>query len=152
MEEPAAGGAEVLRIALGGALGTGLRLLAGGLLLSATPPGPLRLLAVNVLGALVLGWVRVRRVVPSAWMPALTTGVLGGFTTFSTMVVQAGALGHGVGAAAAGSARMAGPGLALAGAYLAASVVLGLTGYLLGHSLGRRRGPVPAGGRDGPGA
>jgi fluoride ion exporter CrcB/FEX len=87
----------VLRIALGGAIGTAARLLAGGLALSATPPGPLRLLAVNVLGAALLGWALSRRPLPEAWMPALTVGVLGGFTTFSTMVVQAGTLGHDAG-------------------------------------------------------
>jgi len=152
MEAPATGGADVFRIALGGALGTGLRLLAGGLLLTATPPGPLRLLAVNVLGALMLGWVGVRRLVPAVWMPALTTGVLGGFTTFSTMVVQAGALGHGVGAITPGSTRMSGQGLALVGAYLAASVLLGLAGYLLGRSLGPRPRPVAPAGRHGRGA
>jgi len=131
-------GRPMLRIALGGAAGTALRLLAGGLVLSAAPPGPLRLLAVNVVGALLLGWISVRPPLPAAWMPALATGLLGGFTTFSTMVVQAGMLGHDAGLVRPGSGRMTGQGLALVAAYLAASVTLGLAGYLLGRGLGAR--------------
>jgi CrcB protein len=126
----------VLRIALGGAVGTGLRLLAGGLALSVALPGPLRLLAVNVVGALLLGWVGARPPLPTRWMPALSAGLLGGFTTFSTMVLQAGALGHDAGLVAPGSGRMTGAGLGLVAAYLAASVVLGLTGYRVGRGLG----------------
>lgn len=146
-------GGRMLRIALGGAIGTGLRLVAvgavalsaaplSGVPLSATPTGPLRLLALNVLGALLLGWVSVRRPLPEAWMPALTVGLLGGSTTFSTMVVQAGTLGHDAGLVAQGSGRMTGAGLALVGAYLTASVTLGLGALLLGRSLaGRRAAP-----------
>ena len=128
----------MLRIALGGAVGTGLRLLAGGLVLSATPPGPLRLLAINALGAGLLGWALVRRPLPDRWMPALLTGLLGGSTTFSTMVVQAGTLGHDAGLVAPGSARMTGAGLALVAAYLTASVALGLAALLVGRWLGAR--------------
>ena len=130
----------MLRIALGGAVGTGLRLLAGGLVLSASPPGPWRLLAINVLGAALLGWVLARRPLADRWMPALVTGVLGGFTTFSTMVVQAGTLGHDAGHVAPGSARMTGAGLALVAAYLIASVGLGLAALMLGRRLGQQPG------------
>jgi fluoride exporter len=137
----------VLRIALGGALGTVLRLVSGGVLLAVAPPGPLRLLAVNVLGALALGWISVRPPVRAAWMPALSTGLLGGFTTFSTMIVQAGALGHDAGRVVPGTARMTGAGLTLVAAYLTASVALGLAGCLLGRLLATRgaemRRPVP---------
>jgi len=129
----------VLRIALGGAIGTGLRLLAGGVVLAAAPPGPLRLLTINVLGALAVGWISVRPPVRAAWMPALSTGLLGGFTTFSTMIVQAGTLGHDAGLVVPGTARMSGAGLALVGAYLTASVALGITGCLLGRGLATRR-------------
>jgi CrcB protein len=128
----------MLRIALGGALGTGIRLLVGGLVLSATPPGPLRLLVLNVVGAGLLGWLLARRPVPERWMPALGTGLLGGLTTFSTMIVQAGTLGHDAGLVAPGTARMTGAGLALVGASLAASVGLGLTALLIGRRLGER--------------
>lgn len=131
----------MLRIALGGVVGTGLRLLVLGIVLSsASPAGPLRLLALNVIGAAALGWVIARRPVPATWMPALTTGLLGGFTTFSTMVVQAGTLGHDAGLVAEGSGRMTGAGLGLVAAYLTASVTLGLVGLLLGRTLAGRAG------------
>ncbi len=132
----------MLRIALGGAAGTLLRLVGGGLVLSATPPGPLRLLAINVVGATLLGWVVARRPLPDRWMPAVTVGMLGGFTTFSTMVVQAGTLGHDAGLVAPGSGRMTASGLGLVAAYLTASIGLGLAGLLAG----RRLGTTPAGG------
>jgi len=128
----------MLRIALAGAVGTGLRLLAAGLVLSASPPGPLRLLAINVLGACMLGWISVRPPVPARWMPALASGLLGSFTTFSTMVVQAGTLGHTAGLVAPGTARMTGAGLALVAAYLTASIALGVVGYVLGRGLAAR--------------
>lgn len=128
----------MVRIALGGAVGTGLRLLIGAaFVLSAAPPGAARLLAINVIGALALGWASVRRPVDAAWMPALTTGLLGGFTTFSTMIVQAGTLGHDAGLVVPGTARMTGAGLTLVAAYLVASIGLGLVGYLVGTRLGR---------------
>jgi CrcB protein len=131
----------MLRIALGGAVGTGIRLSVGGLVLSATPPGPIRLLLLNVVGAGLLGWLLARRPVPERWMPALGAGLLGGLTTFSTMIVQAGTLGHDAGLVAPGSGRMTGAGLALVAAYLAASLSLGLAALLLGRRLGERVRP-----------
>jgi len=128
----------MLRIALGGAIGTALRLIVGGVLLTMSPPGPLRLLLINVLGAAALGWIVVRRPVSGRWMPALTTGFLGGFTTFSTMIVQAGTLGHDAGLVATGSGRMTVAGLGLVTGYLAASVALGLAGYLVGRGCAAR--------------
>jgi len=136
----------MLRIALGGAVGTAFRLLVGAaFVLSAAPPGAARLLGINVLGAFVLGWALVRRPVPPRWMPALATGLLGGFTTFSTMIVQAGTLGHDAGLVVPGTARMTGAGLVLVAAYLVASVTLGLVGYLVGARLGRLGRDVGAG-------
>jgi CrcB protein len=129
----------MLRIALGGALGTLLRLTAGGaLVLVASPPGPLRLLALNTAGAGLLGWVVARRPVPERWLPAVTTGLLGATTTFSTLVVQAGTLGHDAGLVAPDSARMTGPGLALVAAYLTLSVIAGLAALRAGRWLGSR--------------
>ena len=138
-------GGRMLRIALGGALGTALRLLVGvlvtgGLVLGARPPGPFVLLGINTLGAGLLGVVVARRPLPDRWMPALTTGVLGGFTTFSTLVVQAGSLGHDAGLVAPGSARMTGAGLGLVAAFLAASIGLGLAAYVIGRGIGQRGG------------
>ena len=128
----------MLRIALGGAVGTGFRMLLGGLVLSATPPGPLRLLMLNVVGAALLGWLVARRPVPEPWMPALGAGFLGGLTTFSTMVVQAGTLGHDAGLVAPGTARMTAAGLGLVATYLIAHVALGLAAFLLGRRSGAR--------------
>lgn len=134
----------MLRIALGGALGTGLRLLAAGGMaaggaMSVAPPGPVRLLVLNVAGAGLLGWVMARRPLPERWMPAVITGFLGGLTTFSTMIVQAGALGHDAGLVDAASARMTGAGLSLVAAYLIASVTLGIAALTIGRSVGARR-------------
>ena len=124
----------MLRIALGGAIGTALRLLVGallggGLTVAAAPPGVPALLLVNTVGAALLGVAVARPPLPERWMPALTTGLLGGLTTFSTLVVQAGTLGHDAGLVAPGSARMTGAGLALVAAFLAVSVVLGLLAF-----------------------
>jgi fluoride ion exporter CrcB/FEX len=68
-------------------------------------------------------------------MPALTTGLLGGLTTFSTMIVQAGMLGHDAGLVVQGSGRMTDAGLGLVAGYLAVSITLGLAGLALGRRL-----------------
>ena len=129
----------MLRIALGGAAGTGLRLLALGLALSAAGSAPLRLLALNLVGTAALGAVLAVRPAPERWMPALTVGLLGGATTFSTMIVQAGTLGHDLGLVA-GGARMTGAGLGLVAAVLVGSVGLGVGALLLGRRIGHRIG------------
>lgn len=130
-----------LGVALGGAVGTGLRLAAAAPLpLALGGLGPWRLLAVNVLGAVGLGAfaaVAVRRPRLGMLRPLVATGLLGGLTTFSSMVVAAGRLGHDLGLVAPGSARMTGPGLALAAAYLAGSVALGLLGLAVGRRIAR---------------
>lgn len=134
----------MLRIALGGALGTLVRLGVGGaVVLSASPPGPVRLLVLNTAGAGLLGCVVARRPVPDRWLPAVTTGLLGAMTTFSTLVVQAGTLGHDAGLVEPGSARMTGPGLALVAAHLALSVAAGLVALRLGRRLGHRTTAAP---------
>lgn len=78
-----------LAVMAGGAVGALVRLLAG---LSATASAwsvPLHpavpVLAVNVLGSWAIGVVAARWPRPPAW---LTTGVLGGFTTFSGWVLD----------------------------------------------------------------
>lgn len=133
----------MLRIALGGALGTALRLLVGaalggGLVLAADPPGVPALLLVNTLGAGLLGVVVARPPLPAPWMPALTTGLLGGLTTFSTLVVQAGTLGHDAGFVAPGSARITGAGLGLVAGLLATSIGLGLVAYVVARRVAAR--------------
>lgn len=77
-----------LWICLGGAAGTGARYLLSGWLLRVAGPGfPWGTLAVNVLGSFLLGvlmeiarWTDI----PPTLRLALATGVLGGFTTYST--------------------------------------------------------------------
>lgn len=78
----------VVAVALGGAFGTGLRWLADvGL---PRPSGfPLGITLVNVLGSFLLGVVAGLEVVEgSAWVTPFTAGVLGGFTTYSTWMVD----------------------------------------------------------------
>lgn len=88
---------------LGGMARHGVNVLALRLLGSAFPFGTL---AVNVLGSLVMGllvgWFAHRGDPGLPWRLFLTTGILGGFTTFSTysvdvtQLVRAGAPGTGL--------------------------------------------------------
>lgn len=81
--------ARFLWICLGGAAGTGARYLLSGWLLRVAGPGfPWGTLAVNVIGSFLLGLI-MQVALASGLMPltvrlALTTGVMGGFTTYST--------------------------------------------------------------------
>jgi fluoride exporter len=106
----------------GGAAGT----LARAGLAEAIPvhPGtwPWATFAVNILGSLLLGWIVVAR---ARWRPLVGTGFCGALTTFSTFQVQIVVLGddgH----------------VALAAAYLAVSVVVGLGAASVGHRLANR--------------
>lgn len=119
-------------IAAGGALGTAAR--AG--LLWAWPTRadafPATVFAENVAGAfalgLLLGWLG-RRERPSWWAsPFFTVGVLGSFTTYSTLVLDVASL--------RGSLPW------LAGGYALASVAAGVAAAAVGWAWGR-------GGRDG---
>lgn len=75
-----------LWICLGGAVGTGARyLLSGWLARTAGTAFPWGTLAVNVIGSFLLGvLVQVVLDPDSTLRWALTTGVMGGFTTYST--------------------------------------------------------------------
>ncbi len=78
-----------LCICLGGAAGTGARYLLSGWLLRLTGPAfPWGTLAVNVLGSFLLGLIMEVAVGTDLLSPtlrlALTTGLMGGFTTYST--------------------------------------------------------------------
>ncbi|WP_205712332.1 fluoride efflux transporter FluC [Euzebya rosea] len=98
----ASGGRTALVVAAGGAVGALLRWqLAGvmnGLVVGACPATascvatqpafPWGTLLVNVVGALLLGWVAGRQVDPMR-RAFLGTGVLGAFTTFSAFAVEA---------------------------------------------------------------
>ncbi|MFL6263187.1 MAG: fluoride efflux transporter CrcB [Thermoanaerobaculia bacterium] len=81
--------ARFLWICLGGAAGTGARYLLEGWLLRAAGPGfPWGTLAVNVIGSFLLGLIMHVSLTTGLLSPALrlalTTGVMGGFTTYST--------------------------------------------------------------------
>jgi CrcB protein len=78
-----------LWICLGGAAGTGARYLLSGWLLRTLGPGfPWGTLAVNVIGSFLLGLLMQIAIATSLLSPTLrltlTTGVMGGFTTYST--------------------------------------------------------------------
>jgi len=76
-------------IALGGGVGSVGRYLTAGLAYRILGTGfPFGTLAVNAIGCFAIGWLNVRLVGSSQISPemrsALTIGMLGGFTTFST--------------------------------------------------------------------
>ena len=78
----------VALVFLGGGLGAAGRHLVGLAALRQLGPGfPFGTLIVNVVGSLlmgfIIGWLARRGVSGSDWRLFLTTGVLGGFTTFS---------------------------------------------------------------------
>jgi CrcB protein len=83
-----------LIVFLGGGLGAALRhgvnLAAARLLGTAFPYGTL---AINVLGSLAMGLIAeyfaLKVGLPQRWRLFLTTGVLGGFTTFSAFSLEA---------------------------------------------------------------
>ena len=117
-----------LGVALGGALGSVLRYAVGLALVRAPLGFPLGTLLVNVLGSFALGvlarWLSAPAFDP-AWRIALTVGVCGGFTTFSTFSAELVALAQ--------EGRVA-----RAAAYAAASLVLGLAATAAGLAVGER--------------
>jgi len=119
---------DLLAVLVGGAVGTALRLGIDTLLPHGDADFPVSTLAINTLGAFVLG-VLVGRVWSTApgWLRAgLGAGLLGSFTTFSALAVSLVSL------------TAAGFGM-LALAYLAATLVLGLAAAALGLRLGSPR-------------
>ncbi len=75
---------------LGGALRHGVNVAAARMLGTWFPFGTL---AVNIIGSFVMGllvaWFAFRGDAPQAWRLFLTTGILGGFTTFSAFSLDA---------------------------------------------------------------
>ncbi|KPQ05969.1 MAG: CrcB protein [Rhodobacteraceae bacterium HLUCCA12] len=113
-------------VALGGAAGSAMRYLV---VLTAArifgPAAPLGTVAVNVLGSFLIGVAVVVLADGRAWAyPLLVAGFLGGFTTFSAFSLETFRLweaGHS----------------ALAMAYVAGSVGLGLVALVAGLAAGR---------------
>jgi CrcB protein len=75
---------------LGAALRHGVNIMAARLLGTAFPYGTL---TINILGSLVMGLIAeffaLKSGLPQHWRLFLTTGVLGGFTTFSAFSLEA---------------------------------------------------------------
>lgn len=111
----------------GGAVGAALRWLVGQALLRQMQNGfPWATFAVNLVGAFVAGWllVRLEGHPQAVWLrPLLVVGLLGGLTTFSSLMVEVLVLGR-------GSQPL------LAGLYLALSLVGGLLLASCGMRLG----------------
>lgn len=126
-----------LLVAAGGVLGATLRLGA----ITAAGDGRawlwLVIGLVNVLGCAVVGATLAtaeRRSWPTHWRLAVTVGVCGGLTTFSTVAVEVAlAFDHGAGTAAA----------AIGWAVL--SLTLGIGAVILGRRVVTRRLTLPAG-------
>lgn len=114
----------VLLVALGGTLGAAAR-LGLGLLIPDADGIPLAVLTANLLGALLLGILAARLPPATELRLLLGTGMLGAFTTYSAF--------------ATGTVSLWQSAPALAAAYAAGSVVLGLAAAVLGLRLGRPR-------------
>lgn len=85
----------ILYVALGGALGASARFLVGKAAMRLLGPGfPWGTVAVNVLGSFIMGMIAVAMMerFPGSWgryAPLVMTGMLGGFTTFSSFSLDA---------------------------------------------------------------
>lgn len=116
-------------VAAGGAVGTAARAGLVWLLPAQAGGLPATVFAVNVVGALALGWLVgrwERRAGGPAWqLPFFATGLLGSFTTFSTLALDL--------------VGLVGPRPAMALAYAVASVAVGWGAAAAGWSLGRGR-------------
>jgi len=126
-----------LAVFVGGLLGTGLRLAVDLAFPHTDAAFPAGTVAVNVLGALVLGWLVgslwTRPGVPLWLKAALGPGLLGAFTTFSAVMVSV------VAQSAMGL-------WGLAGMYLLVTVALGFGAAAFGLWFGSRLAhhPIPA--------
>jgi CrcB protein len=123
-------------VALGGGIGASARFELAEIFAAPTPPAfPTLTLAINVAGAFLLGGLMA--LIVDLWPPTryvrplVGIGILGGFTTFSTFVVEGDRLIE------AGQT-----GLALA--YVIVSLLLGLVAVALGTSVAHRVWPAIA--------
>jgi CrcB protein len=120
----------VLLVALGGTIGTAAR-LGLGLLLPDGGGFPTAVLIANLLGALLIGVLAARLPASHELRVLIGTGVLGGFTTYSSFMT--------------GTLALWADAPIVAVAYALASLVLGLGAAALGLRLGRprREGAAP---------
>ncbi|MCU1551593.1 MAG: hypothetical protein JWR36_2153 [Glaciihabitans sp.] len=122
----------VLAVFIGGILGTALRLATDDLIPHSDDTFPVSTLLINIVGSFALGLL-VARVWPiaPAWIRAgVGPGLLGGFTTFSALIVSVVTL------TASGQ-------LVLSIVYLVASLVLGIGAAALGLRIGERPNESP---------
>jgi fluoride exporter len=122
----------LLAVFVGGAIGTALRLELDALIVHSDSQFPLSTLLINVIGSFVLA-VFVSRLWPRLpeWLRAgMGPGLVGGFTTFSAVMVSMVTL--------AASNQ-----IALALVYIVLTIVLGFGAAALGFFLGPRRRSSP---------
>ena len=116
-------------VALGAALGGVLRFACTALVVAraGTLAAPFATLGINVVGSLligvVVGVVQSRPELSPLWRLFFATGILGGFTTFSTFSLEALGLGS--------------SNVLLAAAYVLGSVGIGVASAYVGLALGR---------------
>jgi CrcB protein len=125
-------GLNLLAVFIGGALGTAIRLGLDATIVHSDTGFPLSTLIINVVGSFVLAILvgRFWPVVPTWLRVGLGPGLLGGFTTFSAVMVSMVTL-------AANSEVLQALG------YLGATLVLGFGAAALGFWIGRPRTSVP---------
>jgi CrcB protein len=84
---------QLFLVMAGGAIGAGMRFLAGAAALRALGPGyPWGTLFVNLSGGLLMGLLAgtlTRMNAPEGWRLFIGVGILGGFTTFSAFSLEA---------------------------------------------------------------
>lgn len=107
---------DIAAVAVGGAIGATLRWALGTWIIERTGAAfPWHTLVINVLGAFLIGVLMAlsleKGAVGGTWRLFLGTGILGGFTTFSTLSFESIALMN-EGLWAAGLANMFGSGVA----------------------------------------
>ncbi|WP_144712444.1 fluoride efflux transporter CrcB [Curtobacterium pusillum] len=84
-------GLELLLVAIGGGAGAALRFVLDGLVKARVTGFPLGTLVINVSGSLVLGLltgIGQAGTIPVSAVAVLGTGMMGGYTTFSTASVE----------------------------------------------------------------
>ena len=82
-------------LVVGGGLGAGARYVVDGAVMRGrTGVFPVGILVVNATGSFLLGLLTGLPAVAPAWLAILGVGVLGGFTTFSTVSVETALLGR----------------------------------------------------------
>lgn len=122
----------ILAVFLGGSVGTAIRLLCDEVVHHTDQEFPLDTLLINIVGSFVLAVLvsRLWPIVPDWFRAGLGPGLVGGFTTFSAVMVSMVTL--------AASSQ-----ILLALGYLGLTLVLGFGAAALGFRMARPRGAVP---------